>query len=578
MTAPIYGNRKTLTGIPGYATGTTCKLLVSTMDDPTSSPVIVVVNGVSYTSLSDADYTLTAFGYCWTGAVTITGLTAFTKYSWSMSQGSETDTGQLMSNPSDTDDFSLIFASCDNNTGLSNLGNGNPQTVVGTWEHVKDYADNGALPIAGLMFFDDYGYVDSLIISDDYDDNSSGLTASAAINSNTDANDASLSWLSVIGSLGTTTAVVNGVDIMLNDDLRTHWGRETNRQWCRRNLNLYPQWGDHEFSQDLGTNEDVTDTQEGLNPNPRWNVHPNDTEAQVEGIGKLAWDAFIGAIQPPAANSGINDSEANHWTSDIGCVRICTLEAVTWGTGGEAGNYTPVSATDPTSFTQKSVQYGTDQIDDVLADLTGSDAAFKILGTHTGVRYMADGTVAIDTYLAHHAIFNFCNAEYKRLITDTTTGLMSDNHTNGVNGTFVWTIADLHHDCVCEHRSSPFASNNGEEFDAWTFATANGSINMYNNSGLSVGDSYSSTYESADGQTKARLVYESWGASTTRKEWAHMRADVYGSETPKRIVLNMINTDGEVAYQRQYFQGGGNRSYAIGESPASASALSLSDE
>ena len=133
LSAPNYGPPNRVTCIPGYATSSTCKILVATIYDPVANPVTLTVNGVVVNG------TLVARGsapvICWTGAYTATGLPAFTRVSWSVIQTvggvAYTDNGSLMTAPTTrTEKFTLFHASCDNNTRFSNDSGLIPRNVI----------------------------------------------------------------------------------------------------------------------------------------------------------------------------------------------------------------------------------------------------------------------------------------------------------------------------------------------------------------------------------------------------------------------------------------------------------------
>lgn len=548
MSDPIYAARHRTTCIPGASTATTVKMLVVCMDDPTSTDVEVTCNGVTYTSGSE--FTLTAYGVAWTGQLTITGLSAFTQYSWTVTQGSESDSGQCYTTPDVGDDYSLFVGSCDNNTQLSNSANTNPETVTGMWSYIKTYTQTGGLPVAGLVFIDDYGYVTAMNFTDDFT-GASGLTATAPHEGTEDG--VSLAWLALIGCTGGSGIPLHSeLDVVSNnDDLKAHWAREENRAWCRKNINLFPQWGDQDFKGDIGY---TSDSQAGSNT--RWTTYQ-----VTDGLGAAAWKKFLGYCQPPSAGSA--DTHANHWTLPFGALTVCTLDQVTNGDGSWNSN-----AESPVQMT---TVYSTDQIDDVLGALTSATTAFKLLAMPSGIRYLGQGNTSLNSYLAQYPLFNQCVIEYKRLFTDDTDSLMLNAQTVGAAANLIVVSGDLHRACVIRHHSDAYASNQGESFEHWQTGTANGSSNFSNSTGLVSGDEFVGT----NGTTKAKLLYDE--PTVSGKRFHVIRCDVYGSENPKRMVMTLIDRNGVEVFSRQYIQSEGNLSQPVGTPFKQAAAISTNE-
>ena len=279
IATPTYGPRNPVTCVPGWPTLTTCKLLVVTLYNPTS-PVTVTVNGVTY--VSGTNFALTARGTdsgggaypaqaCWSGVLTVTGLSAWTRYPWTVTQTvsgtTYTDSGSLKSAPRKSDTFRVESAGCDNNTNFSNQNNNHPWTVAGYWQHMRAHAEADDLT-AGYTFVDDLGYVDAQNIYDSYWADASQLEVTSGAPTLKEY-DFALTYCAMLGMLGPATVTAADVD---NTDgeatfrLKTFWGREVNRAWCRKNLNVFPQFGDHEFN----TNDPAWDAPVTSVPNARY--------------------------------------------------------------------------------------------------------------------------------------------------------------------------------------------------------------------------------------------------------------------------------------------------------------------
>jgi len=548
---PIYADRHRTTCVPGANTETTSKLLVVCMDDPVATPVTVVCNGVNY--VSGTDFTLTAYGVAWTGALTVTGLSSNTRYDWSVTQGSESDSGTLSAAPANDDDFSLFIMSCDNNTNLSNKNDAHPSTVTGIHAAVKAHIQASNLNCAGITFIDDFGYVDGLGFTDDFTGASGLVSERPAVGTE---NTVSMTWLSVLGCTGGSGTVLHTeLDTVTNNwDLKAHWGREENRAWNRKNNNMIFQWGDHEFDiTDIAYQVDATGTVTPADlPNTRWTTYQG-----TEGLGATAYKAFIGKCQPNSISSA--DAYANHWGLDIGCLHITTCDAITNGTGDWSAN--------DESPAQMTSVYGNNQIDDVKSDLTGSNKAFKILGMPSGIKYLGKGATSLNSHFAQYPLFNQCVAEFKRLFTDATDSLMRHKSTTGVGSNLLVVTGDMHRSCVLRHHSDNYASNQSESFDQWTTGSVNHYSNFLNASGLVAGDEFVGT----DGRTKAKVLFDQ---SEDTYGFHCLRLDVCGSESPKRMVVNVMDKNGNDVYSQEYKQSEGNSGKPVGTPPQTQSVAS----
>lgn len=492
ITEPVYGPPNRVTCIPGYPTLTTCKVGVLTLFDPAETPVVVTVNGVNYTS--GVDFTLEARGtdhphapgnggndtgpaqVCWTGLLTVAGLSPWTRYAWTVVQGDHSDIGSLKSAPRKGDRHRIEGAGCDNNTNFSNQDNVNPWTVAGYWQHMKRHAERDDLTSA-VLFVDDLGYVDSKAVFDNWyaDDpqgwwwweNESGLSSTTAAQVSLLEYDYALAYCACLGMLGPDEFRPEDFDPgdgWLTSRLVIAWGREINRAWCRKNLNTLPQFGDHEFIDDLGWDIPVTDY-----PNGRF------LSAGVDGPGWKMWHAFWGLLQPPPID-GAADTVANHWVCELGDMTIATFDAIT--NSNSPGNVSPQFNGGQT-FTSL---MGLNQIEDVLRAIYEYSNRWVVFGMQHSIRYLTDDVPNAERADgAQHPIYDHVLGEFQRIFTaigENPPSLMDSGYANGVYGTVFFVHGDHHWGQVVKWEKPAYSGNREENFYSLQFGTTNGCVNF----------------------------------------------------------------------------------------------------
>lgn len=544
MTVAVYLPPNRVTCVPGPATSTTCKILVVTLFSPVTNTVSVVVNNVTY--VSGTDFTLTARGtdggggkpaqVCWSGVLTATGLSANRRYSWHCSQKVSSvlysDDGSLMTKP--TGEFSLFFGSCDNNAESSDLDGMAPWTIVGSWEFMHAYGTSlSALPVAGLIFVDDYGYVDRSCINDVNGDSPTGLSSTdltKVASTTLKEYDYCLGWCSILGMLGPTDAsVLDGTDPLQQ---KCRWGREQHRSWCRKNFNLYSQWGDHEFTNDLGFNSSVTSY-----PNPRF------ASAGVDGAGKKTWDYFLGLIKPPSIGS--LDTTANHWGDTFGSVAVATMDNITNSTTSGTQSYDP-----PSGITHI---LGNNQIDDVLSWLNSQGKVFNLLGLQFSLRYPVDTPKSIPSHLigdagAQHPLYDHTLGEYQRLFTATGNSpksIRDNTKLNGLTGCTVCLHGDYHFGHVYRMQKPAYAGNADETIYSICVGTVNGSAQKTFSTGV-VGDVHD--------DVKLEFL-QSVTSPYSINNFNSLRVDV---TTGPVMTISLMNGVNELSWSGKWFPGEGN--------------------
>lgn len=535
-----------VTCVPGYATDTTCLILVATLSDPTANAVTLTINGVD-TYVSGAALTLTAFGtdgaeaqVCWTGVVEVSGLTSFTRNNWSVDQPlTGSDSGSFMTIPVNGEEWAFEFFSCDNNTNLSNKVNKQPQTVHGRWTETKEYIEKGELPLLGALFVDDLGYVDAKTgIADNFDGTATGLEGLGTLTEH----DYAIAWCCMLGMLGPTRTVYTATELSTDNELLgVLWGRDEDRSYCRKNLNIWPQWGDHEFSgNDLGWDDLVTTV-----PNARY----LSTGPLVDGVGKTAWDAFLGGLQPPFTGT---DTVANHWVMTIGDVTIAAIDGI--------------SRSDMQSGGTGTTLLGTDQIEDILTAVDTAASAFTLFGMPNGIKYLSI-TPSESGSLTQHPIFNSSLADYQRLFTTrnlSPASIMDNVKTNGIAGGFATLHGDLHFGNVQRQHGIAYSTNAAEEFTTIHLGTTNGSQNFDNSTGLNVGDTFSDTPSFTD-------VLQLQATESGSTNWEGLRIESRRVSGSRQLHFKKYNTIGQLVWDGNLVQYGTNRLKEIGFVPNAVS-------
>lgn len=489
----------------GYATETSCKIVVASLADGD----VTITGSWGTTTITAAN--MVAIGAGFVGNTTITGLSSFTRYNFTATQGAKSTSGSFMTAPAVRDDFSLFFAGCDSHKLTGNGGN-----VTGFWNKVHDYAVNGALETAGVFFVDDHGYVDRCVVDDTA---GTGLAVSDTTNGvqyNANVADYAIGYMAFLGMLGDT------------EQDAVAWGRDSDRVWCNQNLNYLPQWGDHEFMNDFGfvCNAGTAAPISGINPTK--------SGADVFAAGKAAWDAFFKPLMPTPLDGGYG------WAMSLGCVNLIAPDGITNATGDwDVGTEIPSDAGG-----QIGTLFGDTQIDAILAYVNANPKPFNLFGIGYGIRYLeaysTPGASGVFSHGSQGAMYNHVLTEYQRLFTgdpavaNPQPSLMKSNYTNGVAGSTILLHGDYHHACVLHHQKAAYADNLAENFYSVHLGTINGSTNF--SMPLAEGASY-------DGTT---LEYTSgWTNSTPgNHNYAGMRIDVYGSRSRPELYVTLMDSTG----------------------------------
>jgi hypothetical protein len=511
----------TTTVRPGYATDTTCKIGVWST---TAGSVTLSVGG--YTDTQSLIGFPSGNPVVYYYHFTATGLNEFVQYDFTVTHSADDNaSGKCYTAPSETDDFAFHFYSCDNP--------GNHQAhISGFHEHIHDYALNGDLPLVGIMAVDDLGYVDAMNVDDSEADgtgvaNPDGVAPPSCTAGDNRKQAYAIAYMCAWGMLTGTT---NNLNLKaFGNDLHRHWNQE--------NINIWPQWGDHEFTNDLGFEGTTLDA--GANQS-------------LYNDAKAAWDVFYGGIQPPTFSA-----YSNGWGFELGAAYLSALDNITNGQGTTFVN----GGTDLTQY------LGITAITDYLSAVEAAQKAFNINGMQFGIRYLdneANVTSKSDNGAAQHALYNHQRTEYQRLFTQELQdppSLMDNDYTNGALGIWLGLHGDWHRAKVEHHEAAAYTSNLAENFYDITMGTNNGSFNFGMNAAIKTaydaGDPMPPTASGDQVAQTTTMEYlgKDWETTTSAidatndiyPEFWGLRIEVYGSRYPKEmhVILLGANTQAD---------------------------------
>lgn len=519
--------------------------LKTRLGKPTETSVTVLAvsteTGDITINCNGQEITQTPTGYpsgtpvCYHTTFTVADLSSLTKYDYSVTQGVEAVNETLTTAPGEDDDFAIYYTSCDNNT---NHGGG----VTGYWKYMKEYAENGELPLVGVIFQDDLGYVDGVDV-DDTEADGTGLTMvdNPPAVYPVDETHYAIGYMCNMGLL-TGTEEFPGKPSSLKQKA---WGRDPYRQWCQQNLSVFPQWGDHEFINDIGWDFPTASTVE-------LSAGVQDTPANIFAAGKAAYNVFWGSVQPTVFNA----SNSNAWGFNLGCCYIVTIDRIT----NAVGTTGSTSGLFNSSLTPLATHLGSAQINDELNGLN-NDKAFKLFGMSIGVRYLFNAQLVTKFESgAQHTLHDHTLAEYQQLFTatgNTPPSIMDNPKTNGLAGTLFTLHGDYHRAKVEHHQKPAYTGNAAENFYSFTMGTNNGSINF----GIENSLSDTSVYDGWAAQTGLPAAGADAGVTTLEylgrnyytghhkffgtpyvpySDFWGLRIEVYGSRYPKELYVTLL--------------------------------------
>lgn len=531
-----YVERKEVSVIPTEPTETGCYLKINTFFDPSTNPITIECNGITYDS--GVDFTLSSYGHAYSGELFIPDLVELKHYVWTVNQNDFNDDGWVNRLPRVGEPHTVIVFSCDNNTNLTNQDNNNSHKVVGNWADIKKLIDSGVF-VSLICGIDDFsGYIDQKTVSDTFED-ASGYIAAASVMNTQDANDVSLAYMTYCGCTGASRAVLEG-QVSSNTDLITHWGREENRAYVRNRIPRKVAAGDHEYAPDIGYTSDVT-----AGSNPRWLDYATKTPGQAH-IG------YNTMVNIPAAitlcNDGVTDIHANHWKIVAGNIKFISLDQVTNSDGTvQSGNAQPAQ--------QATTIYGVPQLTDIKIDVNDTPSKFSVLLMTSGMMYAGDGVTSLNRHFAQYPLYNLCTAEWQFLFTNDTDGLASNKWFDGSFGTGLCVSGDLHRRNTLRYMHKAYTGNTEFNIEHWHTGTANGSSNFGNDTGMVVGD----VFESTDNIAVLELLEDETEQGGGGQDYSFMTIEDIPNGNAKMRVSH-YDTAGDISYQREYGVGHGNLS------------------
>ena len=159
----------------GACTDTTAKISVMSLS---GSAANININGVDY------PVTMVARGEDGEGGATdsgdvgglevgmysevqaITGLTADTQYSFTVTQDGTDLSGALHTNPTTDSTFKMWFVSCDGHCPGRGAPTPTDRYSVGMYNVMRNDIEGSAIPCVAILHIDDHGYVDDGVMDD----------------------------------------------------------------------------------------------------------------------------------------------------------------------------------------------------------------------------------------------------------------------------------------------------------------------------------------------------------------------------------------------------------------------------
>lgn len=434
----------------------------------------------------------------WHGSGTFTGLGHFTEYSYTATQGSNTLSGKCRTLPGDKDNLRLFLTSCFYPSPTGELG-GNPDQVAGAWNYIRQQIESGPLPVVDVVHADDICYADRFIKPSD---SGVGKTTTGLPEVTLKQYDYALCYAATFGLV--SPDIAGGAFPFLDSDYL----------FGIANCGLRYQDGDHEYTNDLQPGNAPT-------PNP-YHATPGD----YNGAGLQVFNALIRPFIGTSARSA--DVNAHHWYQDYGPMRLIVTDPTC--------NYSLNLA-----VPANTVMWGNNQIADLRAAWHVAHKPFKLVFNPLfGLRQPAtepdykDGTSGFGT-----------PDEYDNLYRVTTSNsLMQSPYTNGSAGIAVVARGDWHRSAVCTFKQPASAGLAAEALTEVNIGAVTGSI-------LRI------AMTRAPGVTEDDVFFEHMSQESGGHSYYNvLQVDVYGAESPPRMVLSLIRSP-------RIFFPGGNYSWSV---------------
>lgn len=530
----------------GYSKAPTAKMVVMSLTNGAASvdcngtnhPITWVATDSDGGAASPAGYSCN---------VEINGLSEFTSYEYTVTQGENVVTDSFYMLPGENDDFCFYAITCDATASPYGFSNGE-----GVYKNIKEQVQAGGLPCVGILHIDDMGYVSNRRFADSA---AVGLDTQTPAQLNTQY-AFSAAWLNFYGlhASGSVETLAPGYETGFGESTASTTtanidnSRNPNRVWCMRNLPVWPQWGDWEFKNDIGfdfpTNNPDT-------PNPFHKTYTLGV-GNRDGGGLLAWQQLCSHLQPPL----INAANSNAWAFDLGCIRVISADGITNANGAIGTNYSnPLGTitTDDYNVIPVASIHGAAQVADILGAVD-PNKQFTILGLMNGIRYM-DNYVSEWYSGTQHPIKNHCRAEWEALFTEA--GSFSDlpctNNTQGILFTF---NGDYHNGHVYHHQ----ITDGTLPTDFYEIGCGTATMSP-NHTAESLTTQLGGTYKGSTIDYLDYTVDITDAPTPIHRAWG-VRVDVYGSKAFKEIVITLFDSAGTVLWKNKFLGQLGNTKFA----------------
>lgn len=408
----------------GYASTTSVKISVVTFNN--DSMVTCTCSGGSV-----AVGTRTAQGsgsvHCYTGIITITGLTAGTEYTFTISHGTDSISGSFQTLP-ESGDFKVMLGSCTKH---------NPKNTGQVWGAVKQYIQNNS-PIA-YAHIDDLLYADTLRVSNFTQiastDPDTSLSQSGVPQDTKSEDDYIVAWMAWYGMFPNWWRLPGGDDF----------------EWQFRNIAHWDQFGDHEFYSDANAHVETSSPAEA------------GSQPTIDAFAYDLWEAFIGDAGPPRLRAG-----EYYWGFRVGNVAFASPDFISKAQAYNAcnvGDTGPRGATDsdwhiadvsvaanweavystgqpsfPTNPSRTDLGHATD---DSPPDYIGSQQSSDLVTFFTSTESDADAKVLLSSkaITAHNQPwYDWHPDEFVSYISS----IYGDNSCNGTDGHYFHFCGDVH--------------------------------------------------------------------------------------------------------------------------------------
>jgi len=453
----------------------------------------------------------------WAGDGAFTGLSAFTRYTYTATQGSNTQTGSFMTAPLENTKFWLSAGGCDNNTGLTNQGDTEDAsklaTISGSYPLIEAKIKARPNDYLGFLFLEDiFGYLDGwggVLGIDDSLGTGRKMDLDGSGNFIVNQYNYALSYMASMGLLEYDKVIGSNYESCKS----IKWGWDESRNYVHANSNIYPAKGDHDVYGDYGFAIPYADPSIAV-----YVAASNATWAQV--------------VRPLYSDNILNASNSECYSVTLGDIEFCAPDGFTNGTGTVSTYQVPQ--------TQITSLFGSGQIDDILTRMQSSTAKHKILDLPYSIKYMDASQHSEFNDGAQHPLKDHVPLEFAQLFTasgNTPPSLMDLSATNGLTGTLAIVKSDFHHAQVTMHESN--SGDIAEHILELNMGTINGSLNFAQDSSIIKGAVF-------DGSTIEYSQQEDVGSGPTARQFYYVFIENRPSTRPE-IYFDLIHGNSGVS-------------------------------